>query len=467
MLNTKRSDFAGKEEIRDPTGPAYREIVANDRVPPVADMLESHRVDLGIESIERSRYTSAEFLRQEREHMWPRVWQLAGREEEIPEIGDVLIYEIFNCSLLIVRSDVDEIKAYYNTCLHRGTKLCAADTSVAQLRCPFHGFTWSLKGQLTHVPCRWDFPQISEAEYRLPEVRVSRWGGFVFVNFDPKAAPLEQYLEVLPSHFSGRDDYNNKYIFAHFQKILPCNWKAAVEAFLESYHIPETHPQMVGYTCYDGTQYDVFPGARHTNRFLSTIGVTNSDVTGPVSEQKILEVLFAQMAGESAAVPALPPGQTARQFLADMSRRSTEAENAVDYSTSPDSHAIDGLQYFLFPNVILFRGFGFPMVYRTRPNGNDPDTCIFDMYLIRDVPAGKPRPEAARPLHMGDRGFSDLEPTLPSWLGVVYDQDTQTLRNQQEGLKAGGSSSVPFSRYQEVRIRHLHRTLDLYLARVL
>ncbi len=452
------------ENTRTPTGPTYRSIIENDKVPPAPDMLESHRQDFGTASLDKARYTSLDFHRQERKQMWSRVWQFACREEELSEVGDVIVYDLCNISLLIVRCEPDKIKAYYNSCLHRGTKLCASDTSVSQLRCPFHGFTWSLNGQLTAVPCLWDFPQISEQDCRLPEVMVARWGGFVFINLDPDASPLEQYLEVLPAHFTGHDDYTRKYIVGHYQKVIGCNWKAALEAFLESYHIPETHPQMVNYTSYDGTQYDVFPGARHTNRFLSTIAVPNTQIAGSLSEQKILDALFAQMSGGSGTAPTLPDGVTARQFMADLSRRSAGAQNNVDYSTHPDTQALDGVQYFLFPNMVLFRGFAFPMIYRARPNGDDPDSCIFDLFVMRDVPARQSRPEPASMVRMGDRSFSDMAPAFPSWLGKIYDQDTQTLKYQQEGLKAGGGSGIMLSRYQESRIRHLHRTLDMYLA---
>ena len=319
MSIPKSNVFENTSEL---TGPTYRNIIANDRISPAPDLLESYPQDLGTSPIERARYTSREFQQRERKYMWSRVWQFACREEQLPEVGDVFVYELCDVSLLIVRSEPDKIKAFYNSCLHRGTKLCVADTSVSQFRCPFHGFTWSLDGQLTHVPCQWDFPQITKQEYRLPEVKVACWGGFVFINLDPAATPLEQYLEVLPSHFTGHDDYTRKYTYSHFQKVIGCNWKAALEAFLESYHIPETHPQMVDYTSYDGTQYDIFPGARHTNRFLSTIAVPNPEIAGPLSEQKILDALFAQMTGGTGSAPTLPDGVTARRFTADFSRRS-------------------------------------------------------------------------------------------------------------------------------------------------
>src|SRR5271155_860925 len=132
--------------------PTYQDLLKRDRQSPANDMRTSFPLDLGVESLSTDRYTSVAFHRREVERMWRRVWQLACREEEIPEVGDIVVYEVAEHSLLIVRSGPDEIKASHNSCLHRGTKLCNADTSVSRLRCPYHGFTWSLDGRLAEVP---------------------------------------------------------------------------------------------------------------------------------------------------------------------------------------------------------------------------------------------------------------------------------------------------------------------------
>ena len=85
---------------------------------------------------------------------------MACREEEIPQVGDTLVYDIVDASLLIVRTAPDEIRAFHNSCLHRGTQLRAGPGHVAELRCPFHGFTWNLDGSFREMPCSWDFPHV-------------------------------------------------------------------------------------------------------------------------------------------------------------------------------------------------------------------------------------------------------------------------------------------------------------------
>jgi nitrite reductase/ring-hydroxylating ferredoxin subunit len=445
------------------TGPSYQDIIRGDRVAPPADIRESHAPDLPAASLARDRYTGAAFHAREMAKMWPRVWQFACREDEVRETGDISVYELGDNSILIVRGRDGGLRAFRNTCLHRGTKLCLGDTHLAELRCPFHGFTWDLEGALVDVPSRWDFPYLDEAGFRLHEVRCETWAGFVFINMDPAAAPLLDYLEVLPQHFTGVSDYAKKYCTAHYLKRLPCNWKAAIEAFVENYHSLETHPETVRFNADDNTQYDIFPGNRHVSRFMIAQGVQSPHLVETLSEAEILAALYGFLA-PGAPVPAIPPGMTARTFLADLSRQMAAAATGNDYSVCSDVEALDPLQYFLFPNMILFRGLGFPMIYRFRPDGDSPSACIFEMYVMRDVPASGERPDPPEIEDLGGRSYREAALALPEWLRLVYDQDTQNLGLQQQGLKAGGPSEIWLSRAHEIRIRHMHDTLDRYLA---
>ncbi|HEY2503707.1 MAG TPA: Rieske 2Fe-2S domain-containing protein [Mycobacterium sp.] len=100
---------------------------------------------LGSEDLPVERYVSEEYARLEAERLWPKVWQMACREEEIPQVGDYHVYEIATYSILVVRVAEDQIKAYHNSCLHRGTQLKDVSGSAPFIRCPFHGWTWNLE----------------------------------------------------------------------------------------------------------------------------------------------------------------------------------------------------------------------------------------------------------------------------------------------------------------------------------
>ncbi len=155
--------------------------------------------------------------------LWSRVWQLACLEDEIPNVGDYHVYDIAHLSFLIVRTAPGEIKAYRNACLHRGRKLRTCEGRGAKnLRCAFHGWSWNLDGSLKEIPCQWDFPEVDEADYGLPEAKVGTWQGFVFINPDRDAAPLEQHLHGLAEHFTHLP-FTHRYKAAHVAKIMACN----------------------------------------------------------------------------------------------------------------------------------------------------------------------------------------------------------------------------------------------------
>jgi phenylpropionate dioxygenase-like ring-hydroxylating dioxygenase large terminal subunit len=438
-------------------GPSTRELILSDGwdVPPEL-IAESYQY-LGDEDIPFERYISQDFFKLEMEKLWPRVWQWACREEHIPEVGDYYTYDVGYHSILVVRSAEDEVKAFYNSCLHRGTQLRPSDStgSVQHFRCPFHGWTWNLDGSLKEIPCRWDFPKVTDEEFKLPEVKVGRWGGFIFINMDENAMPLEEYLGPLVQHFANWP-LDQRYTTMHVQKILPANWKAAQEAFVEAYHSLETHWQAMPISANLNAQYDVF--SERVTRFLHTFGYPDPSWTKPQTEQEILEQM--RLMPEGAKVP---DGMRARAFAAEYLRGTLGAERGIDLSKCSDSEMLDSIEYHLFPNMFLFPGIALPMIYRFRPNGMDVDSAIFDLLFLQPLAPGEERPEAPEPYKV-DIGTSYADaPGIDAWLGHVYDQDTNNLEMQQKGFKAGKKRAQTLGNYQEIRLRRIHKTLDLYL----
>jgi phenylpropionate dioxygenase-like ring-hydroxylating dioxygenase large terminal subunit len=397
-------------------------------------------------------YTSRAYHDLEVERVWKRVWQMACREEDIPEVGDNVVYDVADTSLIVVRSAPDRIQAFHNSCLHRGTQLRGAGGHAEEFRCPFHGFTWRLDGTLLRIPCEWDFPQVDPATFRLPEARVGTWGGFVFVNPDADAEPLSSYLEVLPQHFAGWP-LEQRWKSAHVVRVVPCNWKVALEAFIESYHTVAVHPQLLRTTGDSFTEYDVY--GRHVSRMITPVGMASEHVERVVPDEEILRLMFSTTEEDAA------PGAPARHVIADRVRRSVSAEAGREVAMS-DTEAVDAIEYFLFPNFMPWPSYTTPLVYRFRPNGNDPDSAVIDVMLLQPVPASG-RPPAARPrvLEPGET-FADA-PEL-GFLGRILNQDFATMGRIQRGLHASVRPSLTLARYQEVRIRHFHTTLTGYVG---
>ena len=441
-------------------GPSTRDLILGDSTPPPAPLLEQSYTFLGDADISYDEFTSPEYARLEHEHMWSRTWQWACREEHIPEPGDYVVYDIGDRSAVVVRGPDGDIRAFHNVCLHRGTQLKPPGTMgySPKLRCPFHGWTWSLDGELVDVPCEWDFPHVRGEEFTLPAIQTGVWGGFVFVNFDDRAPSLDEYIGVLSEHFQGSWDLSDRYVEVHARKRLPANWKAAAEAFLEAYHILETHPQAV-YTAGDANaQYDVF--GDHVSRFIHTTATTSPHVPEQrrPDDAAMLDMLMARTAHGD-----VPEGQRARDVYARHVQQQLGEQYDNDFGGLSVSETIDSIEYFLFPCSFFFPGLQIPLCYRFRPDGDDPDRSIHEVLFLRPKPVNGPTPDPAEPFDLDVDDSYTLVPGLPTNLAHVLDQDTANLAAQTRGFKASHKRGQTLGNYQEVRARHLHQTVRRYI----
>jgi hypothetical protein len=294
---------------------------------------------------------------------------------------------------------------------------------------------------------------------------VATWGGFVFINFDPEAAPLEDYLGVLPQHFAAWD-LADRFTALHVRKLLPANWKACLEAFLESFHVLETHPQGVPTVGDANTQYDIY--GDNVSRFVHLVGFPSPHIREPRTEQQTLDALLAEgvVEGVHGAGSGLtvPEGGRAREVFADYLKQTLGRAYDRDFSGLTVSETIDAIEYSLFPNTCLFPSLLFPMVYRFRPNGSDVDSTVFDLLYLQPLPASGERPDPPEPVDLDfDQSFHEV-PGFDPGLATIYDQDTGNLIAQQRGFKSSTKPGQTLGNYQEARVRQLHRTLDQYLA---
>ena len=275
--------------------------------------------------VPKERYTSSAFMTLEHERLWPKVWQVAGREEELPESGDYIVYEIGDESILLVRSADGRVRGFQNTCRHRGTRLASGAGSFANgcIQCPYHGWQYAFDGRLTRVVDEEDFHQLPSG-MTLHGVRVETFGGFVFVNLDRDAEPLLEFLEPLPSLLEPYH-LDRMRLRSYRTTIIDANWKAVVDAFNEGYHVQGLHPEILPWTddvsiAYEQlgrhAHYGRLPGARRQLRPSPRLGLRQDEY----DEGEILAGLVAGLGGaflgdERAAVEALrtvgpPDGRT-------------------------------------------------------------------------------------------------------------------------------------------------------------
>ncbi len=445
-------------------GPTVQDFLENDTRDVPSGLTEEAYVFQGQADVPKARYTDPAFAALEVEHMWSRTWQMACHVDQIAKSGEHVVYDIGGESLIVTRTPGGEIRAYHNACLHRGTKLRVDDGRVASFRCPFHGWKWSLDGDLVELPCEWDFPQVTERDdtAALPQARVATWEGWVFVNLDDHAEPFDTYAARLIEHFSDLD-MADRYIAFHAVKEVPANWKVVMEAFSEGYHVIATHPQIIDFTADANSEYTIWPDSENVTRFYNGFGAQSPHL-GEISEQQVAD---AYLAFSSGARARSKPGQievgdrSAREVVAEVFRSGMSSAYGADLTDRSDTEVLDAILYHLFPAFAPWAGIGQPLVYRWRP-GPTPDTSYMDVYRMAPVPDGQDRPEPSptRRLRL-DQDWKEAEGM--GGLADVFEQDMENLPRVQAGLKSTGKSTVSFGLYQEARLRRWHKMIDRYI----
>jgi phenylpropionate dioxygenase-like ring-hydroxylating dioxygenase large terminal subunit len=439
----------------------YNRVADADANGPVPDYLREASTYEGTNyEIPIERYISKDYHDLEVEKLWKNVWQMACREEEIPEAGDIYLYEVATLQYIVVRTPSGVIKAYPNSCLHRGRQLVDCNKRVSQIRCSFHGFTWELDGRIASMPCAWEFSHIEDPqEWQLPEVKVATWGGFVFINPNPEAEPLADFLGAIDRHYE-KAPLEDRYIAGHARKVVPCNWKVAQEAFLEAYHVFATHPQLVPHGSQTDMKYDVF------GNFSRSVGVNyiqNAYSGFEMTQQELLDsVLDRREDQERTAV--IEEGENVRDKMIKGARASYERTVGEPSDKFSDSEMVDICFMSIFPNVhpwTLFTG----ICYQFRPYKNDPDKSWMDVYLLRPFNKAEGRPAPAKVRFLSDDEDFTCAPEMGVYLARISNQDAFNFGPIQQGMKASARKTLRYSRYQESRIRHFHSLLEQKVGR--
>ena len=424
-------------------------------------------------NIDVSRYISEGFAELEKEKIWKKSWQYAARVEDIPKVGDRTEYTVSGLSCFIVRGDDDEIRAYLNSCPHRGTKLCVGFASSDEVVCPFHGWKWNLDGKIKGIPSEWDFQNYDKDDVGLIEIKCEVWQGYIFINFDDNAKPLDKSLGVLKSHFATMPE-RNQVTIVRIKKVIKANWKVAMEAFLESYHTVETHPQLLTTLADASTKYDVWDdGDSSVSRLYSPIGVPSPHLGDDVDlgecakeyakgmEMPGMEHLNFIFKNHSEVAP--------RNQLAEWRRSIFKEALGVNLDGVADAALLDAIQYWMFPNFCPWYGEGIPIAYQFLPVKGKTNECVMEVRLLAPLPDGEPLPDVPAQIDYLDASDSFAEKATGfGGLAMVFDQDMINIPVIQEGLENAyhlNKSKVRLADYQEQRIAHFHEVLDRWVAK--
>jgi phenylpropionate dioxygenase-like ring-hydroxylating dioxygenase large terminal subunit len=436
---------------------------------PPSLMIEKPPYRPGIKRVAVDRYFKPEYHDREVERIWKKSWQWACREEHIPNVGDYIVYEVANLSFIVIRTAEDEFKAYWNSCLHRGRKLCTFDGKRAsELRCMFHGWAWHIDGRMKDMTSGYDFPGLGDDEVsRLPEAKVGTWGGFVFINPDSDCEPLADFLGELPDHFEGAGhDLRDRWVQAHVQADLPANWKVAQEAFLEAWHSGTTHPQITrppGDRTVAGNRWDDFGNwmrsapALPTDQYKSPPGWSY-----PADhDQRTLDQHYDRHLNEEPKLIA-EEGVSAREVLGKRVRAFFTDLLGEEAERMHDVHLMGGEMISVWPNFHPWGGYS-RLLYRFRPNKDNPDRSIMDVMLMAPVPKGIERPPPA-PVHVLGPDDPISSATQLGYLARIFEQDMGNMPYVQEGLKTSRLGYVILSSHNDAPVRKFHDMYDEWMG---
>jgi phenylpropionate dioxygenase-like ring-hydroxylating dioxygenase large terminal subunit len=427
-------------------------------------------------------HISPEYARAEGDRLWSKVWVHAGRVEEIPEVGDYLTFDIGTDSIVMVRSAPDTIKAFHNVCSHRGRQLVdtppgahCAHGRKKMFVCGFHGWRYDLDGNCTFKLDEPDWKgALTEERTRLNEVKVDTWGGWIFINMDPSCVPLREYLEPAASILDPFEFAKMRYKWRQWV-VFDCNWKTAIEAFMEPYHVEGTHSQLLKYGQYYA--YSKAYGLHAVSGFderdpnlkmkqSSTITRAGKGKDPRISTYELQNEIYTTVNNASTTgtlvnaakrlVDELPEGTPAGEVIKHWlaSARADDAARGVIWPTiTPEQMSEAGLAWSIFPNMAILQGITIALCYRVRPYGDTPHKCIFESYALERYPeGGEPKTE-----------WVYAEPAEDKW-GFVLSQDFSNMGAVQKGMRSRGFRGTLPNPHQERKVTNFHRNLAKYMG---
>jgi nitrite reductase/ring-hydroxylating ferredoxin subunit len=422
-------------------------------------------------------FVSREYALAEGEKLWPKVWQMACRVEEVPDVGDYVTYDIMDESIIVVRSSTEVISAYFNVCQHRGRRLTKGCGHTNQFFCPFHGWSWNIDGSNRRVFDREDFGDTLEGvDLGLPPVQVGTWGGWVWINMDPDAEPLEQYLEPAFSMLAAFELDKMRFRWRQWL-VFPCNWKTALGAFNESYHVSTSHPQLTrgapdmawwcraeGRHAWHGPAGLRGTDAKDPEGLSAPRGEAGHDPRVAVANSldmmwKTLEATTTEtfVKASKRLVDELPEGATMEEVghhLLASAKADDAARGVIWPEIEPEHLAACGIDWHIFPNMIVLPSLTTALCYRARPNGDDPDSCIFEVFVLERFPEGE-EPET--------EWVFEPDPTEEKWR-LILAQDFNNMPEVQKGMKSRGFRGPRLNPVSELPVTHFFRQLAEYMG---
>lgn len=363
-------------------------------------------------------YTSPEFYAIEQKRVFGDSWVAVCCTSQLQKPEDVHVADVAGQSIIITRNKSGELRAFFNVCRHRGTKILdnqCKQVKGGRIRCPYHGWAFDLNGNCVSTPmfensnilsdqqakiALNDNEKFDASDYGLFSVQVDTWGFLIFVNLNPDACPLSEYLGDLPTRFENYR-LHEWVVVREKEFVINANYKLIAENFMECYHLPWVHPELVKVTRVEDHYSWQGPG-------MYTCLATSIVTEKPQSDELL----------------RLPP-------IDSLNRENRESARYV----------------WLFPNVGLFVLPNHVLVMLTKPDGTD--RCIQQIWLVS-------HPQSIN----GDRAESELDELLEFW-SMVNEQDIDIVEKVQEGISMKPFNGGPMCyHFEEFIHRYQNMVID-------
>lgn len=204
-------------------------------------------------------YVDPDFLTFEKKRIFQRTWQPVGRLDNVRRPGDYFTCELVGEPLVVTRGQDNQLRAFYNVCLHRAGNVAVGLGNRKSLQCKYHGWTYGLDGKLLNAPEFEGVQNWRKEGVCLTAVQVQAWGPWVFVNLDPNAPPMEVYYGTIHQEIAAKGfNIDEMHLIERRDYVIKCNWKVYVDNYLEGYHLPMAHPGLFKELDYDQYRVDTF-----------------------------------------------------------------------------------------------------------------------------------------------------------------------------------------------------------------
>jgi Rieske 2Fe-2S family protein len=215
----------------------------------------------GAKTLPQRYFLAEDIFAKEQKEIFSKHWLCVGHQNEIPQAGHFFVREGVGESLIVLRDQKQNVRAFYNVCRHRGTRLCEKQTGQFResLQCPYHAWTYGLDGKLMGAPHMDQVEGFDKADYGLHPVFLALWEGLIFVSLDEKRSPLESEFAPLAGKFAAW----NLPRLRSARRIaydVRANWKLIFQNYSECYHCPLVHPALAKLTPYDAAENDLCEG---------------------------------------------------------------------------------------------------------------------------------------------------------------------------------------------------------------